>query len=151
MPAQSAQWEQFAQVTHDNAQSIDAAFDYRADELPGMTAPEHIQSYAALAKERAQEAQELIPAVQALYDTMSDSRLRRADQVFRDDASHRESARHGWCSDRDRWVRPSRDSEHKFKDWWSVPTALSVGVKTLDRHQPDRREPADKIAAKTKS
>lgn len=93
-PAQNAQWEQFAEVMRDNARSIDEAFERRVQALPGMTAPENMQSYAAVATEHAQEVQKLVPAFQALYDTMPDSQKRRADQVFRDDAAHRESARH---------------------------------------------------------
>ena len=93
--AESAQWEQFAQVMRDNARSIDDAFDHRVQALPGMTAPENMQSYAAVAAEHAQEVQKLVPAFQALYETMSDSQRRRADQVFRNDTNHRESARHG--------------------------------------------------------
>ena len=92
-PGQSGQWEQFAQVMRDNARSIDEAFDNRVQALPGMTAPENMQSYAAVATEHAQEVQKLVPAFQVLYDTMSDNQKRRADQVFRDDSTHRESAR----------------------------------------------------------
>lgn len=94
-PAQSGQWDQVAQVMRDNAASIDAAFDQRVKALPGMTAPENLQSYEALATEHAQEAQKLVPAFQVLYDTMSDSQRHRADQVFRDDAGRHEPARHG--------------------------------------------------------
>ena len=93
-PAQSGQWEQFAQVMRDNARSIDEAFDHRVQALPGMTAPANLQSYASVAAEHAQEVQKLVPAFQVLYDTMSDSQKQRADQVFREDSSHRESARH---------------------------------------------------------
>lgn len=92
-PAQNGQWEQFAQVMRDNARSIDEAFDRRVQGLPTMTAPENMQSYAAVATEHAQEVQRLVPAFQALYDGMSDSQKRRADQVFRDDSMHRETAR----------------------------------------------------------
>jgi hypothetical protein len=94
-PAESAQWEQFAQVMRDNARSIDAAFDRRVQTLPGLSAPENMQSYAALALEHAQEVQKLVPAFQGLYDTLSDSQKRLADQVFREDTDHRERARHG--------------------------------------------------------
>ena len=94
-PAESAQWEQFAQVMRDNARSIDEAFDHRLQALPGMTAPENMQSYAAVATEHAQETQKLVPAFQALYETMSDSQKRRADQVFRENTNHHETARHG--------------------------------------------------------
>ena len=93
-PAQSERWEQFAQVMRDNARGIDAAFDHRVQALPGMTAPENVKSYAAVATEHAQDVEKLVPAFQVLYDTMSDSQKRQADQVFRDNFTHHESARH---------------------------------------------------------
>lgn len=86
--AQQGQWEQFAQVMRDNAQSIDQAFQQRVKALPGMTAVENMQSYADISTEHAKEAQKLVPAFQAVYETFSDAQKRRADDVFRTNSRH---------------------------------------------------------------
>lgn len=92
--AQQPQWDQFIQVMRDNAQSMDQTFQHRVQTMPAMTATENMQSYALLASTNAQDVQKLVPAFQALYDTMSDTQKRTADQVFRDDAHHGDHARH---------------------------------------------------------
>ena len=86
-PAQQPQWEPFAQVMRDNAVAIDQAFQQRVKALPTMTAVDNVKSYAGIGAEHAQEMQKLVPAFQALYDTMSDSQKQVADQVFRADAN----------------------------------------------------------------
>jgi protein CpxP len=93
--AQQPQWSQFAQVMRDNAQSMDLAFQQRVDAIPTMTAAQNMQSYAQVATDHAQDMQKLVPAFQALYDTMSDNQKHTADQVFRADAHHSDQARHG--------------------------------------------------------
>jgi periplasmic protein CpxP/Spy len=92
--AQQPQWDQFIQVMRDNAQTMDQTFQNRVQSMPAMTATENMQSYALLASTNAQDVQKLVPAFQALYDTMSDTQKRTADQVFRDDAHHGDHARH---------------------------------------------------------
>jgi periplasmic protein CpxP/Spy len=92
--AQQPQWDQFIQVMRDNAQSMDQTFQHRVQTMPAMTATENMQSYAQLASTNAQDVQKLVPAFQALYDTMSDTQKRTADQVFRDDAHHGGHAQH---------------------------------------------------------
>ena len=94
-PAQQQRWDQFAQVMRDNARRMDETFRHRVQALPGMTAPENMQSYAEVATDHAQDVQKLVPAFQALYDLMSDSQKRLADQAFRDDANHGAHARQG--------------------------------------------------------
>jgi periplasmic protein CpxP/Spy len=94
-PAQQPQWDQFIQVMRDNAQTMDQTFQHRVQTMPAMTATENMQSYAQLASTNAQDAQKLVPAFQALYDTMSDTQKRTADQVFRDDAHHGGHTQHG--------------------------------------------------------
>jgi protein CpxP len=92
-PAQQPQWDRFTQVMRDNAQSMDQTFQRRVQTLPGMTAAENMQSYAQVSMDHAKDMQKLVPAFQALYDTMSDSQKRTTDQVFRDDANHGDQAR----------------------------------------------------------
>jgi hypothetical protein len=93
--AQQPQWDQFIQVMRDNAQSMDQTFQHRVQTMPAMTATENMQSYAQLASTNAEDVQKLVPAFQALYDTMSDTQKRTADQVFRDDAHHGGHTQHG--------------------------------------------------------
>jgi protein CpxP len=91
-PQQQPQWDRFAQVMRDNARSMDEAYQQRIQVIPTMTATANMQSYAEVAKDHAQDMQRLVPVFQALYDTMSDNQKRTADQVFRDDSSHRDHA-----------------------------------------------------------
>jgi methyl-accepting chemotaxis protein len=62
--------------------------------LPTMTAADNVKSYAEVSAEHAKEMQKLVPAFQALYDTMSDSQKHVADQVFRNDAKGITPAKH---------------------------------------------------------
>lgn len=94
-PAQQPQWNQFAQVMRSNAETMDEAFQRRVQAMPTMTAAENMASYAQVSMEHAKDMQKLVPAFQALYDTMSDNQKKTADQVFRTDANHGDQARHG--------------------------------------------------------
>jgi len=87
-PAQQPQWDQFTQVMRDNARNMEDTFKQRVKIMPTMTAPENMQSYAQVASSHAQDVQKLVPVFQSLYDTMSDSQKRTADQIFRDEAHH---------------------------------------------------------------
>ena len=52
-----------------------------------------MQSYAQVAMDHAQDVQKLVPAFQALYEHDVRQPEAMADQVFRDDAGHRDHAR----------------------------------------------------------
>jgi periplasmic protein CpxP/Spy len=86
--AQQPQWDRFSDVMRENARDTSETFQHRAQAMSAMTAAENMQSYAKVTAEYAQHMQKLVPTFQALYDTMSDSQKRTADQVFRDDANH---------------------------------------------------------------
>ena len=85
-PAQQPQWERFTAVMRDNARSMVRGFDARVEKLPTMTAPESMNSYAAMSMEHAVEMQKLVPAFTALYATMSDAQKKVTDTVFLDEA-----------------------------------------------------------------
>jgi periplasmic protein CpxP/Spy len=91
--AQQPQWDRFSDVMRENARDTSETFQHRAQAMSGMTAAENMQSYAKVTAEYAQHTQKLVPSFQALYDTMSDSQKRTADQVFRDDANHGDRTR----------------------------------------------------------
>jgi hypothetical protein len=82
--AEQPQWDAFAKVMRDNAQSMDEAFQTRLAALDTMTAPQNLQSYQTIAMAHAQGMQKLVPAFQALYDTMPADQQKVADQVFHD-------------------------------------------------------------------
>jgi protein CpxP len=94
-PSQQPQWDQFTQVMRDNARNLDQTFQQRAQTLSAMTAAENMQSYAQVATEHATELQNLVPVFQALYQTMSASQKKTADQVFRADAHAASHSRPG--------------------------------------------------------
>ena len=48
-----------------------------------MSAVQNMQSYAEIDEQRAQQTQKLVPAFQALYDSMSEQQKADADRVFR--------------------------------------------------------------------
>ncbi len=93
--AQQPQWEVFAQVMRDNVREMDLTFQQRVQAMPNMKAPENMQSYARVTMNHAQDMQKLVPAFQAVYDVMSDSQKKVADQVFRDDAHRGDFIRKG--------------------------------------------------------
>ncbi len=85
-PAQEQQWDQFAQVMRDNARQMDKTYQERFERVQQMSAVDNMQSYAQIAESHAQDVQKLVPAFQALYDTMSAEQKHTADQVFRSNA-----------------------------------------------------------------
>jgi protein CpxP len=91
-PAEEAQWNQFAQVMRDNARAMDEAAAQRAAKFPTMTAVQDLQSYEQLAEAHVQHLQKLIPAFQALYDSMPAEQKQLADQVFRTSTEQRKEA-----------------------------------------------------------
>jgi protein CpxP len=82
-PAQSLQWDAFANVMRDNARGMDSAFESRSSGRPKMNAVENMQSYSTLADQHAQDLRKLTPAFADLYNVMSDEQKRNADEVFR--------------------------------------------------------------------
>ena len=86
-PQQEAQWEQFAQVMRDNARNADQISAERAQRLnQQMSAVDDLQSYAEITQAHAQDVQRLVPAFQALYNSLSPEQRTLADQVFRNRA-----------------------------------------------------------------
>jgi hypothetical protein len=80
-PAEEPDWQQFAAVMRANADDMNQAFQARAT-VGTMTAPQNMQSYAALAQVHADGMQKLSAAFQTLYDTFPASQKAIADAVF---------------------------------------------------------------------
>ena len=82
-PAEQPQWDTFAQIMKDNAQSMSTTFSERAQNIGTMNAADNMQSYARLAQVHADNMQKLSSAFKALYDGFPTSQKRVADRVFK--------------------------------------------------------------------
>lgn len=81
-PAQEAQWQAVADVMRENAKRTGALIDERAAKAKTMTAIDDLRSYEAITEAHVTGVKNLIPAVQALYASMSDAEKKNADAVF---------------------------------------------------------------------
>jgi hypothetical protein len=80
--AQETQWRDFAQVMRDNEKEIDAILKERAANISKMNAIDDLRSYQKLADAHTEGLKKLVPAFEALYNTMSDEQKKNADAVF---------------------------------------------------------------------
>ena len=81
--AQMPQWNAFAQVMRENAQSTDALFRQRASTTATMNAVANMQSYAQISRAYADGTDRLAGAFQALYGILSAPQRQAADVLFR--------------------------------------------------------------------
>jgi periplasmic protein CpxP/Spy len=88
-PEQEPQFDAVAQAMRDDAKGMEDAIAQRR-EAKSMTAVDDLKAYQAIADAHSQGLQKLIPAFQALYDTMSPEQKKNADAVF----SHTRHPRH---------------------------------------------------------
>ena len=88
-PAQETQWNAFAQVMRDNAQHMQSLIEKRRQNSGTMNAVDDLRSYQEVADAHAQGLDKMIPAFQALYDTMSAEQKKNADAVFHQNRRHR--------------------------------------------------------------
>jgi hypothetical protein len=79
---QEAQWNAFAEVMRDNAQTVDAVLKERSENLHAMNALDDLRSYQKLADAHADGLKRLVPAFEALYNLMSEDQKKTADVVF---------------------------------------------------------------------
>jgi protein CpxP len=85
--AQMPQWNAFAQVMRENAQTTDALFRQRAAGVQSMNAVENMQSYAQLSRAYGDGNEKLAAAFQASYAMLSDQQKQAADTLFRQQAA----------------------------------------------------------------
>jgi protein CpxP len=88
------QWSAFAQIMRENAARMDQAFQARAQQGPNMNAVEDLRTYAAVVQAHAEGMQRLVPAFEALYNSLTPQQQKTADQVFRDFEQRRTQRRH---------------------------------------------------------
>jgi periplasmic protein CpxP/Spy len=79
---EEVQWQAVADVMRDNAKTTGALIDERATNAKTMTAIDDLRSYEAITEAHTAGVKKLIPAVEALYATMSDAEKKNADAVF---------------------------------------------------------------------
>jgi protein CpxP len=79
--AQEAQWEPVAQMMRDNGQAME---DLRKQRVEAKTlgAIGELKAYAAAIDTHADGVHKFIPVFQSLYDSMSDTQKKTADDVF---------------------------------------------------------------------
>lgn len=85
---QTAQWDSFATVMRENAQSIRALMVEKHQNAATMSAVDDLHSYQDVAKAHVDGLARLIPSFEALYVTMSDHQKRTADMLFGQHGTH---------------------------------------------------------------
>ena len=93
--AQEPQWNAVAQAMRDDAQAMQSAIAQRRQTRGSATAVDELRSYEQVTETHVAGLQKLIPAFQALYDTMSPEQKKTADAAFRHQGrgSHRTMAK----------------------------------------------------------
>jgi protein CpxP len=91
-PAQEAQWDQFAAVMRQNAQSLDQAIaNARQHRDTAMNAADRIEMEAQFAKLRAENEARLANAFRPLYASLSPEQQQMANELMSHAGWH-----HGW-------------------------------------------------------
>jgi protein CpxP len=85
--AQMPQWDAFAQVMRENAQSTDALFRQRAAGAHTMNAVANMHSYAQIAHAYSDQTEKLATAFETLYGTFSEPQKQAADKLFQQQAA----------------------------------------------------------------
>jgi len=86
-PAQMPQWNAFAQVMRENAQTTDTLFRQRAAGAPTMNASANMMSYAQVSRAYADGTEKLAAAFQAFYGVLSAQQKQAADTLFQQQAA----------------------------------------------------------------
>jgi glycerophosphoryl diester phosphodiesterase len=81
-PDQESKWSAVADAMRDNASSLDELAQQRASMRGKMNAVDDLKSYEAIADAHAEGLKKLVPAFSSLYDSMSETQKKNADQVF---------------------------------------------------------------------
>lgn len=81
--AQEPQWTPVAQMMRDNAKAMVDLRERRGVDAKTVGAVDELKSYATMIDAHADGVHKFIPVFQSLYDVMSDSQKKTADDVFR--------------------------------------------------------------------
>ena len=82
-PAQEEQWAKVAQAMLDDAKTMDALTQARAEHAKDVTAIDDLKSYGEIADAHAAGIKKLTPLFADLYASMSNSQKKDADALFR--------------------------------------------------------------------
>ena len=82
-PAQEGLWNNVTQVMRDNAKTMDALINARAEKASTMTAVEDFKSYAEITETHAEGLKKFIEVFEPFYASMSDAQKKNADTLFR--------------------------------------------------------------------
>ena len=96
-PDQEDKWNAFAQVMRENAQAMQSQIEQRQQNQQHMSALDDLNSYEQITETHAEGVKKLVPAFQALYDSMSPEQKKNTDMVF-SRFSHRMASRNGMSS-----------------------------------------------------
>jgi periplasmic protein CpxP/Spy len=78
-PAQQPQFDAFAEIMRKNAQELDTLMQQKS---PTANAVDDMRFYLQFTQAQAEGLKRLLPAFQALYDSLSDQQKRAADSVM---------------------------------------------------------------------
>jgi periplasmic protein CpxP/Spy len=81
-PDQESKWQAVADAMRDDSKAMQATIAERRQNRANMSAVDDLRSYQKVAETHVQGLQRLIPAFEALYDTMSPDQKKNADMVF---------------------------------------------------------------------
>ncbi len=90
-PAQQPQFDGFAQAVRQNAAAMDT-LGQQEQQKTNQNAVEELRSSVAFAQAEADGLKRLLPALEALYGSLSDQQKRTADQVFSNAPAPKEPA-----------------------------------------------------------
>jgi len=82
-PDQTKAFDDFAQVMRDASNRMDALLSTQAKAMPTMNAVDHMKAYEAITQAHADDMQREVPAFSRLYDTLTPTQKKSADESFR--------------------------------------------------------------------
>ncbi|HLG89251.1 MAG TPA: Spy/CpxP family protein refolding chaperone [Alphaproteobacteria bacterium] len=80
---QGPQWDAFVGAERDSAKEMSELIERRERDAKGMNAVDDFRSYGKIAEAHADGLKKIIPAFEALYDSLSDDQKKAADTMFR--------------------------------------------------------------------
>lgn len=82
-PAEETQWAQVADAIRTSAKSMDDLIQARHDNASKQNAVENLRSWTEIAQAHADGSKAVLAAFEPLYQAMSDTQRKLADEVFR--------------------------------------------------------------------
>src|SRR5581483_8420318 len=80
---QGPQWDAFVKAERDSAKEMSERIERRERDAKGMNAVDDFRSYGKIAEAHEDGLKKIIPACEALYDSLSADQKKAADTMFR--------------------------------------------------------------------